>query len=77
MAFTIRGDMTVHNLSVTLDDGRIVDLHPNGSVRVRAGERDSNGYVLELPTVAEIAIGCDTSGRDCDTAVMAPVYHRP
>lgn len=72
MSFTIRGDMTVHDLRVTLTDGRIVTLHPNGSMYVRAGEHDSNEYTLDLPTLEEISQRCDPAG---DGEVLITAYH--
>lgn len=78
MAFTIRGTMTVHDLRVTLDDGRIVELSSYGDVHVYAGETDRNGYRIELPTVEHVAGTClDLNGPgSCDKPVMVPVHHR-
>jgi len=76
VGFTIRGEMTVDALYVTLTDGREVTLLQSGSMHVRAGEHDSNEYVLDLPTVADVARTCDANGRHEDGEVMIPVHHR-
>lgn len=75
MGFTIRGEMTVDALYVTLTDGREVTLLPSGSVYVRAGKHDSNEYILDLPTVTDVALACDANSNE-DGEVMIPVHHR-
>lgn len=70
------GTITVDSVRVTLDDGRIVDVHSDGSINVRNMALGSfgNEYMIDLPTVEDVARKCDATGRTGD--VMIPAIHR-
>lgn len=62
-AFTVESG----NLTIDLDDGRVISVDGNGEIQVwanrdRFGGMADNRYRLTLPTFFEVAAGCDSDG---------------
>jgi len=70
------GTVSVDNVRVTLDDGRTVDIYPDGSVYVRTDAMSFGGeYSFKLPTGESVARECDANGQDGEVAMTVATFH--
>jgi hypothetical protein len=71
---TLDDGRVVQLMGVTLDDGRVVQLMADGTLCVHEDGRNfANSYIVNLPTVAEVASACDEN-EDGEVKIVA--YHQ-